>query len=118
MQKILVITHAAPYGSERFLSALRAATALAGHEAAPQVQLFLMSDAVVAGLATQVAAEAGGGLGDMLADLAAKGVPVKLCRTCAQARGVHELPLLPGVEIGTLPELAAWTLAADKVLTF
>ncbi|SUH03363.1 Putative ACR protein [Salmonella enterica subsp. enterica] len=30
----------------------------------------------------------------------------------------HSLPLIDGVEIGTLVELAQWTLAADKVLTF
>ena len=28
------------------------------------------------------------------------------------------LPLNDGVEIGTLVELAQWTLSADKVLTF
>ncbi|HBD0985983.1 TPA: DsrE/F sulfur relay family protein YchN, partial [Escherichia coli] len=28
------------------------------------------------------------------------------------------LPLIDGVEIGTLVELAQWTLSADKVLTF
>ncbi|MDN7221318.1 hypothetical protein QVL79_32890, partial [Klebsiella pneumoniae] len=33
-------------------------------------------------------------------------------------RGVSALPLVDGVEVGTLVELAQWTLAADKVLTF
>ena len=28
------------------------------------------------------------------------------------------LPLIDGVAVGTLVELAQWTLAADKVLTF
>ncbi|MGP2706575.1 hypothetical protein ACTVM8_27115, partial [Serratia marcescens] len=36
----------------------------------------------------------------------------------ADARGVSRLPLADGVEIGTLVELAQWTLAAEKVLTF
>lgn len=118
MQKVLIIAHGAPYGSERMLSALRLATALTGQEPAPAVKLFLMSDAVVTGLASQVPASAGGGLREMVEGLTAARVPIKLCRTCAQARGIHELPLIAGVEIGTLPELAQWTLEADKVITF
>jgi len=51
MQKILIIVHAPPYGSERCLSALRLATALAGRDAdRPEIRLFLMSDATVLGL--------------------------------------------------------------------
>ena len=38
--------------------------------------------------------------------------------TCAFARGLSELPLIPGTAIGTLADLAAATLAADKVITF
>ena len=34
------------------------------------------------------------------------------------ARGLADLTLIAGVAIGTLPELADWTLAADKVITF
>jgi len=34
------------------------------------------------------------------------------------ARGISESQLIPGVRIGTMPELAAWTLAADKVISF
>ncbi len=54
----------------------------------------------------------------MLEILTAQQVPVKLCKTCADGRGVSALPLIDGVEVGTLVELAQWTLAADKVLTF
>lgn len=117
MQKILIIVHAPPYGSERCLSALRLATALAGSDARPELRLFLMSDATVLGLPNQVDG-AGNGLQGMVEQLVAQGVPVKLCRTCALARGLAELPLIPGATIGTLPELAEWTLAADKVITF
>jgi len=118
MQNILIIAHAAPYGSERFLSTLRLATALVGQETTPvQVKLFLMSDATVAGLPNQASAEAGGGLQTMIEELVSRGVVIKLCRTCALARGLAELPLITGVSIGTLPELAEWTLAADKVIS-
>lgn len=54
----------------------------------------------------------------MLEILTAQNVPVKLCKTCTDGRGITGLPLIEGVEIGTLVELAEWTLRADKVLTF
>jgi len=118
MQKILIIVHAPPYGSERCLSALRLATALASKDGErPEIRLFLMSDAVVLGLPNQVDGS-GNGMQVMLDLLVDEGVPIKLCRTCAMARGLIDLPLLPGVSIGTLPELADWTMAADKVITF
>ena len=118
MQDIVIIVHAAPYGSERCLSALRLATALAEREAdKPRLRLFLMSDATVLGLPQQRDG-AGSGLQAMVEQLVAEGVAIRLCRTCALARGLTELPLIEGVQIGTLPELASWTLEADKVITF
>ena len=118
MQNIVIIIHSAPYGSERCLSALRLATALAGRESdKPRLRLFLMSDATVVGLPHQQDG-AGNGLQTMVEQLVADGVTIRLCRTCALARGLAELPLIQGVEIGTLPELADWTLEADKVITF
>ena len=119
MQKILMIVHAPPYGSERVLSALRLATALVSQEEERvDLSIFMMSDAVTVGLPGQAGAEAGGGLQDMLEKLAQRGVEIYLCRTCALARGIAETPLIPGVAIGTLPELAQWTIEADKVITF
>lgn len=119
MQTILIIVHAPAYGSERMLSALRLATAIASQEIETvDLRLFMMSDAVTVGLPNQATLEAGGGLQHMLEDLVAHGTKIRLCRTCAHARGIVDLALIPGVSIGTLPELAEWTLAADKVITF
>ena len=95
-QKIVIIVHAAPYGSERCLSALRVATALAGHDAQPEVKVFLMSDATVVGLPHQQDG-AGTGLQAMVESLVADGVTIKLCRTCALARGLADLTLIAGV---------------------
>lgn len=115
---ILIIIHAPPYGSERCLSALRLALALAGQTpSAARVQVFLMSDAVGLALPNQQEA-AGKPLQNMVQELAALQVPVLLCRTCALARGLADLPLINGCRIGTLDELAAATVQADKVLTF
>lgn len=117
MQKILIIIHAPPYGSERCLSGLRLATALAGRDDKPQVRIFLMSDATVLGLPNQIDG-ATNGLQGMVETLVGYGVDIRLCRTCALARGLAELPLIPGTAIGTLADLAEATLAADKVITF
>lgn len=117
MQRIVIIANGAAYGSESLFNSLRLAIALREQQDDLQLQLFLMSDAVTAGLRGQnfqhllnVVA-----LGRFLP---AQGVPVKLCKTCTDGRGITALPLIDGVEIGTLVELAQWTLAADKVLTF
>ena len=118
MQEILIIVNAPPYGSERCLSALRLATSLAGRDAdRPEIRLFLMSDATVLGLPNQVDGS-GNSLQGMIEMLVNERVTIKLCRTCALARGLADLPLIPGLSIGTLPELAEWTMSADKVITF
>ena len=117
MQNILIIIHAAPYGSERCLSGLRLATALAGSDAKPSVQVFLMSDATVMALPNQQHAS-GNTMQEMIETLVELGGVVKLCRTCVQSRGLLDLPLIEGCSIGNLGELADYTLAADKVLTF
>jgi len=80
MQKIVIVANGAAYGSESLFNSLRLAIALREKESDLALQIFLMSDAVTAGITT--------------------------------------LPLIEGVEIGTLVELAEWTLTADKVLTF
>ena len=119
MQTILFVVSAPPYGSERMLSALRLATALLAQDGeAIQLRLFLLSDAVTVALPGQQSAVAGASLGAMLETLLAAGVDVRLCRTCLQARGLTDLDLLPGAVVGTMQELAEWTLTADKVLSF
>lgn len=118
VQQILFIINSAPYGNEMFFSGLRLALQIQEqHKHNTALKLFLMSDAVTAGLAKQNPAE-GYHIQQMLEILTAQGAVVKLCKTCTNARGITELPLVEGVEIGTLIELADWTIDADKVLNF
>lgn len=118
MHKILFIIPSSPYGDEHFFSALRLALQLQEqHKSAVELKLLLMSDAVSGGLAHQQLAE-GYHLQQMLEILTAQGAMVKLCKTCTNARGITSLPPAEGVEIGTLVELADWTVNADKVLNF
>lgn len=117
MNKILIIASGSAYGSESLFNALRLAIMLKEQDRQQQLQLFLMSDAVVAGIRGQQPHE-GYHIQQMLEILTAQDVPVLLCKTCADGRGVSQLALIDGVRIGTLVELAQWTLYADKVLTF
>ncbi|MGC9560578.1 MAG: DsrE/DsrF/TusD sulfur relay family protein [Brachymonas sp.] len=118
MQKVLIINHASPYGSERCLSALRLALMLTGKEGEQaQVTMFLMSDAVVAALPNQQDAS-GKTLEDMIKTFVSQGGTIKVCRSCAQNRGTVDLPLIEGCVIGNLTELSEAVLASDKTLTF
>lgn len=117
MQNIVIIANGAAYGSESLFNSLRLAIALREKSQQIALKIFLMSDAVTAGLRGQKPAE-GYNIQQMLEILTAQEVPVKLCKTCTDGRGITDLPLADGVAVGTLLELAEWTLEADKVLTF
>lgn len=117
MSSILIIANGAPYGNETLFNSLRLAVNIKEQHPETDLKLFLMSDAVTAGLKGQNPKE-GYNVQQMLEILTAQQVPVKLCKTCTDARGMSQLALVDGVEIGTLVELATWTLEVDKVLTF
>jgi len=55
----------------------------------------------------------------MLKDLIAKGVSVKVCGTCMARCGIYKnQPYFDGAQKSTMPELAEWVVACDKVITF
>lgn len=116
-KKIVFIVHAPPYGSERCLSALRLAAALAAREDAPELTLFMMSDATVVGLPNQQE-RSGAALQTYIETLVEAGASIKLCKSCARARGLEGLDLIDGVHIGDLGELAEQVMTADQVVTF
>lgn len=53
MQKIVIVANGAPYGSESLFNSLRLAIALREQKSDLDLRLFLMSDAVTAGLRGQ-----------------------------------------------------------------
>lgn len=53
MQKIVIVASSAAYGSESLFNSLRLAIALRDKESELELRLFLMSDAVTAGLKGQ-----------------------------------------------------------------
>ena len=54
----------------------------------------------------------------MLTGVAARKASVLLCGTCMDARGMTDGDVMAGARRSTMAELAAATLAADKVLVF
>ncbi len=116
--KSLFIINDPPYGTERVYNALRLAHALAKKEPAAEITLFLMADAVLAAKAAQKTPEGFYNIERMLKRvLAAKG-RILLCGTCMDARGIGEGEIVDGAHRGTMDELAAATIEADKVLVF
>jgi uncharacterized protein involved in oxidation of intracellular sulfur len=116
--KALFIINDPPYGTERVYNALRLAHALLKKEPQAEVTVFSMADAVLAAKGGQKTPEGFYNVERMLKRvLAAKG-RVLLCGTCMDARGVGEAELMEGTRRGTMDELAAATIEADKVLVF
>ncbi len=117
--KILIIINDAPYGSEKAYNALRMAMMLQKeHAETVEVRIFLMADAVTCALPGQTTPQGYYNIERMLKAVISNGGLVKACGTCLEARGIKNMTLIDGVEASTLSQLAAWTVDAEKVITF
>ena len=116
--KYLIIINDAPYGTEKAYNALRLAMTIQKDFPENKVRIFLMADAVTCALPNQNTASGYYNIERMLKSVLNKGGQVKICGTCADARGIKNLPLIEGAQISTMAELTAWTIESDKVLAF
>ncbi len=116
--KTLLILNDPPYGTERSYNAVRLAHALLKNDPEAQVTVFLMADSVVAAKKGQKTPEGYYNMERMLRRVVAGKGSVLLCGTCMDARGMTEADVMDGARRSTMDELAAATLAADKVLVF
>jgi uncharacterized protein involved in oxidation of intracellular sulfur len=116
--KTLFILNDPPYGTERFYNALRLALALLKNDPAAHVSLFLMADAVGAARSGQKTPDGYYNIEHMLRRVLAGKGRVLLCGTCMDARGLTDSELTEGATRSTMDDLAAETVAADKVLVF
>ncbi|AMD93254.1 DsrE/DsrF/TusD sulfur relay family protein [Desulfomicrobium orale] len=117
--KILIIFNREPYdNTDVTWNGLRLAGKLL--EAGQTVRIFLMNDAV--DMARDVCRPPEGydqDLSQMLKDLIAEGVTVKVCGTCMARCGIYKNhPYFEGAEHSTMVALAEWVMDSDKVLTF
>ena len=116
--KIALILNDPPYGTERVYNGLRLAHALLKSDAQAEITVFLMADAVAAAKAGQKTPDGFYNVERMLKRFVAGGSKVLLCGTCMDARGLTEGEVMQGARRSTMDELAAATIAADKVLVF
>jgi uncharacterized protein involved in oxidation of intracellular sulfur len=118
IMNILIIVNDAPYGTENAYNALRMVMMLQKEHPEVAVHLFLLADAVTCALRGQETAQGYYNIERMLKAAINKGALVKACGMCVDARGIRGLSLIEGVEVSSMSQLAAWTVEADKVLTF
>ena len=116
--KTLFIINDPPYGTERVYNALRLAPALLKRDQSQEVTVFLMADAVLAAKANQKTPDGYYNVERMLKRVLAGKGQVLLCGTCMDARGITDAEIMSGARRSTMDELAAETLASDKVLVF
>jgi uncharacterized protein involved in oxidation of intracellular sulfur len=115
--KILIIINDAPYGSERMYNALRLAGALAKHEGA-EIKVFLIGDAVSGAHRGQKVPQGYYNVQTMLSAIIRRNASLGVCGSCMDARGMTDIELIEGTHRSSVEELTAWTLQADKVITF
>ena len=115
--KILLILNDPPYGTERSYNGLRLALSLA-REQEVELRVFLMADAVRCAQRGQQTPQGYYNVERMLVGLVGKQVPVGACGSCMDARGMTDEALIDGAHHSSMAELTAWTLWADKVVTF
>ncbi len=119
METLTVILQTQPYGDEKIWNALRLVKALVTGTSPMKVNIFLLGDAVGAAKKGQKPPEGYYNLESMLKELIDKGVPVVLCRTCVNSRGLTAAELIEGARVGTtVGDLAQWVKESQKVLTF
>lgn len=116
--KILIIINDAPYGSEKAYNALRIANQLNKEHTDVEVRIFMLADAANCAIASQTTPNGYYNIERMMKLSLNKGAKVKICGSCAEARGLKNLALVEGAEISNLAELTNWVLDSDKVLTF
>ncbi len=117
-QKILIIINDAPYGTEKAYNGFRLALQLGREHPGTEVRVFLMADAAACAVAGQQTPEGFYNIERMLRAVLAKGGQVKVCGSCAAARGLRQELFVEGAEISNMTEFAAWVTGSDKVVTF
>jgi uncharacterized protein involved in oxidation of intracellular sulfur len=117
--RILLIFNRQPYDTTDVTwNGLRLAETL--RSKGEDLRIFLMNDAVDMARDECKAPESyDQDLSQMLKDLIANGIPVKVCGTCMARCGIYKnRPYFDGANKSTMNELADWVVESDTVLSF
>ncbi len=112
--KYLVILNEAPDPGERTYNGLRLANALA-KQPGIELKLFLIGDAVAT---ARNGAAFSRDIAPLVEALAQLDRPIGVCGACIDARGIAAADLARGAHRGSMEQLTAWTVEADKVIVF
>lgn len=118
MKKILILINEAPYGTEKAYNALRLAMQIQKDFEGTELCVFLMADAVTCALPNQNTPNGYYNIERMLNAIIQNNGKVKLCGSCAEARGLKEMKLIEGARLSTMKELTQLTMESDKIITF
>lgn len=113
----LFILNDPPYGTERSYNALRLAGTLAKGGSA-ELRVFLMGDAATCAKDGQSVPQGFYNINRMLHVVTLKQIPVGVCGSCMDARGIKDAELVEGTRRSSLEELADWATWAEKVVVF
>ncbi len=116
--KILILINDPPYGTEKAYNALRLVNQFGKDHPAVEVRIFLMADGVNNAVANQSTSTGFYNIERMLKLALSKGAKVKICGSCAEARGLKNASLIEGTEISTMAEFTNWVIDSDKTLVF
>ncbi|MHA1575877.1 MAG: DsrE/DsrF/TusD sulfur relay family protein [Candidatus Thorarchaeota archaeon] len=116
--EFLLILNDPAYGTERSYNGLRLAMALLKENPDDTVRVFLIGDAVTCAISGQKTPDGYYNLERMIRALVGKKMEIKCCGTCMDARGLDESSLVTGVKRSSMSDLAKWTSASDKIITF
>jgi len=116
--KILILINDAPYGTEKAYNALRLANQLGKDHPQTEVRIFLMADGANCAIANQTTPNGFYNIERMLKLALSKGAKIKICGSCAEARGLKNAALIDGAEISNMAELTNWVVDSDKTLIF
>jgi uncharacterized protein involved in oxidation of intracellular sulfur len=118
MKKVLILVNDAPYGTEKAYNALRLAMQIQKDYENTDLCVFLMADAVTCALPNQNTPNGYYNIERMVRAVILKNGKLKLCGSCAEARGLKELTFIEGAELSTMKELTQLTIECDKMITF
>ncbi len=113
----MTILNEPAYGNERSYDGLRLGMSLAKQDGV-ELRIFLMGDAVSVAKPGQRTPDGYYNLERMIRGCVARQVVIGACGSCLDARGMADDRLVEGVHRSSMDELTAWTLWADKVITF
>jgi len=118
MKKVLILVNDAPYGTEKAYNAFRLAMQIQKDYEDTELSVFLMADAVTCALPNQNTPNGYYNIERMVKIVLSKNGKIKLCGSCAEARGLKEIKLIEGTEMSTMKELTQLTIECDKMITF